>query len=266
MNDAIHYPANFYRGRNARSRESAQRMLGALAEILPPITRITDYGCGVGTWLAVAGQIFDTTDLCGYEGPWVEPDMLEVAPHQFEVRDLSRAEERAPTRDSDLVLCLEVAEHLAPAHADDLVQCLTRRSAFVLFSAAIPHQGGKGHVNERWPGYWRQRFDACGFETFAPLRERFWNDEHISPWYRQNLLLCVARDRVAEVRLSPAERAASVLDIVHPAVFEAALARQQKQIDQLTTLRGAWHNFRRALAGRPYRVRPRRARDPRDPD
>jgi hypothetical protein len=33
----------------------------------------------------------------------------------------------------------------------------------VLFSAAIPAQGGTGHVNERWPGYSRALFAARGY-------------------------------------------------------------------------------------------------------
>jgi hypothetical protein len=32
----------------------------------------------------------------------------------------------------------------------------------VLFSAAIPFQGGVGHINEQWPDYWVKYFSKTG--------------------------------------------------------------------------------------------------------
>jgi hypothetical protein len=51
----------------------------------------------------------------------------------------------------DLALCLEVAEHLPAAAGDSLVRRLASVGARILFSAAIPGQGGRNHVNEKWP-------------------------------------------------------------------------------------------------------------------
>ena len=57
-------------------------------------------------------------------------------------------------RTSDLVVCLEVAEHVPPLSAGDFIASLTRLASIILFSAAIPYQGGDGHLNEQWPEYW----------------------------------------------------------------------------------------------------------------
>jgi hypothetical protein len=88
----------------------------------------------------------------------------------------------------------------------------------VLFSAAIPGQGGYGHVNEQWPGYWARMFDECGYGVSDALRWAIWNDERVEPWYRQNLLLCASPTRLAEavrgVMPDSAPRA-----VVHPDVF-----------------------------------------------
>ena len=51
----------------------------------------------------------------------------------------------------DLALSLEVAEHLPPECGSEFVQTLTDLSSVILFSAAIPFQGGTDHLNEQWP-------------------------------------------------------------------------------------------------------------------
>jgi len=264
MTDSVHYPTNFYRRRNNRSAYAADRVLKELAEILPDVDSVTDYGCGVGTWLSAARTILKAPDIKGFEGPWLDPALLVIGADEFECYDLSALEKRPPRRTSDLSICLEVAEHLPAPTGEHLVQALTRTSDFILFSAAIPGQGGKGHVNEQWPDYWIARFAALGFVGLAPFRRPLWNDTDISPWYRQNLMLVVNRARLGDLTLDETACQTPVLPVVHPEIFRAALARQQQQIDTLTTPAGAWRAFRRAVLGKRYRVRPSRARDPRD--
>lgn len=264
MTDSVHYPNNFYRRRNNRSAHSAGRVLTRLADILPPVNSVTDYGCGVGTWLSAARTILGAADIKGFEGPWLDPELLVIGADEFECCDLSVLDAHPPQRASDLALCLEVAEHLPAPVGEHLVRALTATSDFILFSAAIPNQGGKGHVNEQWPAYWVERFAAHDFVSLAPFREPLWNDTDISPWYRQNLMLIVKRSRLEELALDDVARNTPVLPVVHPEIFRAALERQQKQIDTLTTAAGAWRAFRRAVLGKTYRVRPRRAQDPRD--
>ena len=57
-------------------------------------------------------------------------------------------------RKFDLVLSLEVAEHLPSECAEAFVESLVNLGPVILFSAAIPYQGGENHVNEQWPEYW----------------------------------------------------------------------------------------------------------------
>lgn len=64
----------------------------------------------------------------------------------------------------DLALCIEVAEHLPERVAPKLVDGLTRASDRVLFTAAVPGQGGTHHVNEQPRAYWERLFAARGFD------------------------------------------------------------------------------------------------------
>ena len=66
-----------------------------------------------------------------------------------------------------------------------------RLAPVVMFSAAIPHQGGIGHVNEQWPEYWRERFGQRGFLAVDCVRPRIWEHPDVRVWYAQNTLLFV---------------------------------------------------------------------------
>lgn len=48
---------------------------------------------------------------------------------------------------------LEVAEHIDEKYAQNFIELLTLTSDIILFSAAIPNQGGLEHINEQPPKY-----------------------------------------------------------------------------------------------------------------
>lgn len=117
----------------------------------------------------------------------------------------------------DLVLCLEVLEHLEPTTGERLVAELCALAPTVLFSAAAPGQGGFGHVNEQWPAYWVERFGRHGFRCSGALRWRFWDDDRVEAWYRQNLLFATFEpDRYPTLFETPL---AEPWPVVHPATF-----------------------------------------------
>jgi hypothetical protein len=95
----------------------------------------------------------------------------------------------------DMVLCWETAEHLPESAADTLCRTLWDAAApggHLLFTAAIPGQGGAGHVNEQPRGYWRSKLAGLGFveelSLTAALRQ-VWSE--VAPdawWYGRNLI------------------------------------------------------------------------------
>jgi hypothetical protein len=122
----------------------------------------------------------------------------------------------------DLSVCLEVAEHVPDASADTLVRSLTAAAPVVLFSAAIPLQGGSHHINEQWPSYWAQKFAAEGYVPVDAIRRHVWDDERVSFFYAQNILLFVKKSRLAEYPKLEEEVMAGhgrALSLVHPFIY-----------------------------------------------
>src|SRR5690606_16087480 len=110
---------------------------------------VVDVGCGLGTFLR-AFKDLGVKDVYGLDGPWVRRDLLYkyIEEGEFEEADLEKPIE--VTRRFDLAISLEVAEHLSEARADGFVADLGKLSDNILFSAAIPGQGGDHHINEQW--------------------------------------------------------------------------------------------------------------------
>ena len=119
----------------------------------------------------------------------------------------------------DLAMSLEVAEHLPESCAEPFVESLTKLSDVVLFSAAIPLQGGDEHIHERWHDYWVELFEARGYRPIDALRPQLWNNPDVDIWYVQNLLL-FANDAGLAAQPKLAEPLAQTrreqLSMVHP--------------------------------------------------
>ena len=190
-------------------------------ELVAP-ERVVDVGCGTGTWLR-AFLAHGATEIRGVDGAHVPTGDLEIPPKCFRAADL--AEPIAINGRYDLAICLEVAEHLPPERGPGLVADLVAMAPVVLFSAAIPGQGGTGHVNERWQDEWAAEFAGQGYVALDVIRPRVWSDPEIDWWYAQNTLLFVSPDSAVE--LSEQDPGAPPLRTVHPRGF-------QKQARNLT--------------------------------
>lgn len=171
--------------RETHNQRAARVVVPHLMERFAP-ERVLDVGCGLGTWIRVFAD--HGCQVLGLEGDWLPRDLVDVPDAWIRTVDLEGEVEDPGV--FDLALSLEVAEHLSPAAGDRLVALLTRCADVVVFSAAVPGQGGDNHVNEQWPAYWQERFARHGFSFEDTLRERFWDEEDVEWWYRQNLFVC----------------------------------------------------------------------------
>jgi hypothetical protein len=154
------------------------------------------------------------TDVVGIDGEHVTGDLLQIPMADFCPMDL-RQEIRLQ-RSFDLVISLEVAEHLSESRAAGFVEDLTRLAPVVMFSAAIPGQGGRDHVNEQWQTYWIEIFSAHDYVVCDVIRPKIWRNRRIAYWYRQNILFFCNRRllaTIAELALSPHSLR---LSLVHP--------------------------------------------------
>ncbi|MBV9624499.1 MAG: class I SAM-dependent methyltransferase [Acidobacteria bacterium] len=231
------YTPKFYRDLTATG-TSAREVLPLVIEMLSPAS-IVDVGCGAGHWLAVATEL-GVRDILGVDGEWVLKTPLVLPRDKLLVHDL-----RQPLsfgRTFDLAFSLEVGEHLPAARAPSFVEMLCSVSDRVVFSAAIPGQGGRHHVNEQWPAYWARLFSQFGFDCHDVLRPRVWNNSRVLWYYAQNCLI-FARAGTAKHLGMPAEP----LSLVHPLLWSrriADLASPGKLLERLpkafmSAIRGA---------------------------
>jgi SAM-dependent methyltransferase len=213
------YTSGFYAGIVPGARRSADVIVPLLLELTRP-TSVIDVGCGVGTWLSVFRRL-GVADIFGVDGPHVDVAALEIPPTSFRSVDLRQP--LSLERTFDLVLCLEVAEHLPAESAAAFVDSLTRLGSVVAFSAAIPYQGGVGHVNEQWPAYWIGLFEEREFVVLDALRPRLWDNPHVEWWYAQNILVFVSQKggRAPSLQHPGREVPGSPRSLVHPRLYQA---------------------------------------------
>lgn len=188
------YNQDFYDSYRGISYRSGKHLLGTLMPVLRP-SSVLDVGCGVGTWLRAARDL-GVPRVLGIDGDYVVRDALEINQDEFIPHDLTTP--LAAHGRFDLAISMEVGEHLPAAAAPVLVASLVGHADFVLFSAAIPHQGGTDHVNEQWPDFWARLFAAHNYQLVDWTRPRLWDNAEVAYYYRQNAFLYVRATRLAE--------------------------------------------------------------------
>lgn len=179
------YSSEFFDYIDVGSRASARLVAKLLLKDMS-VDSLLDVGSGHGAWAAewlAAG----VKDVVAVDGAYVQTDQLAIPSDRFVAHDLSSPLDLG--RRFDLVQSLEVAEHIDPENADLFVDNLVRHGDVILFSAAVPHQGGEHHVNEQPPEYWRKRFAERGYEVFDWVRPRIADWREIKAWYRYNTLV-----------------------------------------------------------------------------
>jgi SAM-dependent methyltransferase len=211
------YDAKFYR-ELIPAQASAREILPIVLEIIKPAS-VVDVGCGTGHWLAAAREL-GVRDILGLDGVWVDREQLVISAENFRIHDLATPLQLE--RRFDLALSLEVAEHLSPAAARNYVQNLSQAADAVLFSAAIPGQGGRRHLNEQWPAYWADWFQEFGYECYDYVRPKVWTNPRVAWYYAQNSLIFSCRGE--RYRLGAPVRP---LPLVHPELWSAEVARRQ---------------------------------------
>jgi len=215
------YDENFYK-KNLKTEYAADTIVNFLFGLFKP-QNVIDIGCGRGAWL-VACKNAGAKSLYGMDGPWnSQADMLDQS-ICFSQADLS-GDIILPIQEKfDLCISLEVAEHLEQRWASRFISSLCSASDLILFSAAFVGQGGTGHLNENIHSYWAGIFKQHGFVPFDVIRPRFWGDERMDFWYKQNIFLYIRNDspkfsNAIEHGFSPIEFL-PFMDAVHPDLYK----------------------------------------------
>jgi SAM-dependent methyltransferase len=223
------YTPKFFAWALEKTRRSAEVIVPLVMERISPRS-VVDFGCGVGVWLETFARR-GVDDYIGVDGAWVPRDALHFPQERLVTARLD--EPLHLGRRFDLAVALEVAEHLPEHRSSRFVRNVVEHAPCVLFSAAIPHQGGTDHLNEQWPDYWAERFGEHGYVVVDPIRPRVWSDSDVLPFYRQNIVvfatpeLIEARPLLARDRERTAERQ---LSLVHPDLMVSIAAHPGEHV------------------------------------
>lgn len=175
----------FIYNEEAYNEEAGKIVIPILLKYIRP-NSVIDIGCGIGTWLKVFINL-GVNEYIGIEGHKIDKSKLVISPKKIFLHDLNIPLNL--NRHFDLVVSLEVAEHLPENSADNYIESLVNHSKAILFSAAIPDQGGQNHLNEQWPEYWQKKFRKFNYHFYDLIRPEIWNNTKVNLWYRQNIFL-----------------------------------------------------------------------------
>ena len=205
------YSREFFARHADRSARSAGVVVPLVLSLFP-VRSVVDVGCGVGPWAAeFLSQ--GVEDVWGIDGEYVDLSRLRIPPGRFLARDLTQLLQL--DRTFDLAVCLEVAEHLPKSRASGLVADLTSLAPCVLFSAAVPGQGGVHHLNEQYLSYWIDLFQGRGYQGIDAVRPWVLGNKSVQWFYQQNIVVFAAPEHPLMASDLPKAQ-----DIVHQNLYE----------------------------------------------
>ena len=221
-----------------KKRNCARKILDILFDVYYP-NSILDVGCGLGTFLSVAREK-GVERIRGLEGEWLDPNRIQIDKEKIILMNLENG--FSLQENYELVICLEVAEHLQESSAEIFINSIVSHAPVVLFSAAIPHQGGVHHVNEQFPDYWSTIFLKYDYLPIDFIRERIWKDNDFFQYHLhhcQNIMVFAHRDLIENNKQLNALRECNSkkqLSIVHPEIYLSRLKNAYKQLGQYNNL------------------------------
>jgi len=211
------YDKGFYDNQRDSSYRAAIKILSEI-KCLYNFGSVVDIGCGMGEWLKASTELGATT-IQGYDGNYVDREEMSIDSAFFTEIDLE-SDNLSINEKYDLAICMEVIEHISHESGLLLIDQLCKASDVVLFSAAIPFQGGTGHINEAWPQEWIKQFNTNGFFVVDFIRPKFWHDDSLPWWYRQNAFLFIKEKSLAANYFDDfSERLMMPHSVVHPDLF-----------------------------------------------
>jgi SAM-dependent methyltransferase len=173
------------------AKDDAPAVSEALTKTFTNAHLFADVGCGSGAFAAALNRRGRVAIGCEKSAPgrWIA-HLQGVDARPF---DLNATPPTLIPSTFDVAYSFEVAEHLPPMLGDRLVALLCATAPIVVFTAALPGQGGTGHVNEQPRSYWAERFLAHGHvldgDATAEMNSKLRTAGVTSHWFLDNLVV-----------------------------------------------------------------------------
>lgn len=151
---------------------------------------LIEFGCGNGELSKSLSQQDDQIHITAIDG-YATPDFTKHKQIEFKKIDLNepasvQAYLTSLNKKFDVAICMEVAEHLKPEVSGALIDSMTSVADAVIFSAAVPHQDGEGHINCRNRIFWHQQFEKNNFMLRDTIRSQIRHNPGVAKWYALN--------------------------------------------------------------------------------
>jgi hypothetical protein len=119
-----------------------------------------DFGASSGLYVREIKHRMPTIESVGYE--FSEDAVKNALCSDIILADLTNPLDRVK-KDNTVGICLEVLEHISEDDWKPVLQNISNLCDVIIFSAAVPGQGGTGHINCRWKIDWIRRFNKLGW-------------------------------------------------------------------------------------------------------
>jgi len=159
-----------------------------ILSLLPSCSKVSDWGCGNGSYLSVASTLWDA-ECKGFDvdenniNQYIGPD------HSYHILDFNK---EIPLWNCDLAMCLSTIHHLKDDIGKMVVKGLCDSAPIVLFSSAIPN-ADNNFENAQWQSYWQEEFAKYGFHAYE-IKDMFSYNQNIPLELHQSLILYSNKD------------------------------------------------------------------------
>lgn len=195
------YDAAFHQAIEAEERPQAERLADYVSEMFPEVEHVYDFGCSGGIYVrALQERLGARATVTGFE---FSPEAVaQAASPAVQLANLTEPLALIKPAEPTLGYCYEVLEHIADAHWQPVLENLTRLSDVLLFTAALPGQGGTHHINCRKRLDWIRRFGQLGWVVDLDATEHLVNymrqGYHLG-WFVQNAMVLVPHNRPSPI-------------------------------------------------------------------
>jgi hypothetical protein len=165
------YNRDFHRSIENDEYPQAVRIGEYISRHLKP-SAFLDFGCSTGLYLREVQMRMPEIPSVGFEFSQEAVDAA-LCKNVYKT-DLTEPVEIKKIPNT-LGLCLEVLEHIEDKHWKQVLQNMTKSCDKIVFSAAVPGQGGTGHINCRLKIDWIRRFHELGWVVDLDATTHFLN-------------------------------------------------------------------------------------------